>query len=213
MNVIDTSKPLKEFSEEELELLLYSEPFEIKDAKQKLAYNRNFEGIARKLEKAVAGRADDETADDEKNAYTKYFKYKTCSSCNGDRLNKRAMAPLIKGLSINEVCRMELTDVLPFLSDIDDEISRPVLRKALFLLEQLIEIGVGYLSLERAVSTLSGGESQRVKMSKQLDCNLVDMLYVLDEPSIGLHPRDTQKLLKILNTLKRKGQQCFCCGT
>ena len=209
MNIIDTIKPLKEFSEEELELLLYSEPFEIKDARQKLAYNRNFEGIARKLEKAVAGRADDETSDDEKNAYTKYFKYTTCSACNGDRLNKRATEPLIKGLSINEVCRMELTDVLPFLSDIDDEISRPVLRKALFLLEQLIEIGVGYLSLDRAVSTLSEGESQRVKMSKQLDCNLVDMLYVLDEPSIGLHPRDTQKLIRILNRLKEKGNSVF----
>jgi excinuclease UvrABC ATPase subunit len=209
MNVIDTIKPLNEFSEEELDLLLYSSPFEIKDARQKLAYNRNFEGIARKLEKAVAGRADDETADDEKNAYTKYFKYNTCTECNGDRINKRAMAPLIKGLSINEVCRMELTEVLPFLSDIDDEISRPVLRKALFLLEQLIEIGVGYLSLDRAVSSLSGGESQRVKMARQLDCNLVDMLYVLDEPSIGLHPRDTEKLLKILKTLRDKGNSVF----
>jgi excinuclease ABC A subunit len=104
---------------------------------------------------------------------------------------------------------LELTDVLEFLSDIHDEISTPVLRKAQFVLEQLIEIGVGYLSLERPVSTLSGGESQRVKMARQLDCNLTDMLYVLDEPSIGLHPRDTEKLLSILYRLRDKGNSVF----
>jgi excinuclease UvrABC ATPase subunit len=209
LDVVDSEKPLKHFTDEELNLLLYSEPFAIKDSKQKLSYNRNFEGIARKLEKAVTGRADDEADDDEKNAYTKYFTYKLCNHCGGSRLNERARAPKIKGLPIDEVCRMELSDLQLFLSDIDDEISRPILRKARFLLEQLIEIGVGYLSLDRPVSTLSGGESQRVKMSKQLDCNLTDMLYVLDEPSIGLHPRDTQKLLTVLNRLKEKGNSVF----
>ncbi|NLE63814.1 MAG: ATP-binding cassette domain-containing protein, partial [Bacteroidales bacterium] len=87
--------------------------------------------------------------------------------------------------------------------------AKPILSKAMFLLQQLIEIGVGYLSLDRPVSTLSGGESQRVKMSKQMDCNLVDILYVLDEPSIGLHPRDTAKLLNILFRLKDKGNSVF----
>jgi excinuclease UvrABC ATPase subunit len=110
---------------------------------------------------------------------------------------------------MSELCRMELTDVRDFLSGIHDEISTPVLQKAQFVLEQLIEIGVGYLSLERPVSTLSGGESQRVKMARQLDCNLVDMLYVLDEPSIGLHPRDTQKLISILYRLRDKGNSVF----
>ena len=209
LNIVDCEKPLIRFTSEELNLLLYSEPFTVKDSKQKLSYNRNFEGIARKLEKAVTGRADDEADDDEKNAYTKYFTYKLCSECAGSRLNERARGSKIKGLSIDEVCRMELSDLQLFLSDIDDEVSRPILRKARFLLEQLIEIGVGYLSLERPVSTLSGGESQRVKMSKQLDCNLTDMLYVLDEPSIGLHPRDTQKLLAVLNRLKEKGNSVF----
>lgn len=96
-----------------------------------------------------------------------------------------------------------------FLLKINDEVSKPILRKAQFLLQQLIEIGVGYLSLERSVGTLSGGESQRVKMSKQMDCDLVDMLYVLDEPSIGLHPRDTENLMKILSRLKEKGNSVF----
>lgn len=209
IGVVDTEKPIKDFSAPELELLLYSEPFMVKDSKQKLSYNRNFEGIARKLEKSVAGRADDEADDDEKNAYTRYFTYKPCEHCKGSRLNERARTVKIKGLSIDEVCKMELADVQIFLSDIDDAVSKPILRKALFLLQQLIEIGVGYLSLERTVGTLSGGESQRVKMSKQLDCNLVELLYILDEPSIGLHPRDTEKLLKILFRLKDKGNSVF----
>lgn len=209
LGVVDTDKPIKDFTATELERFLYSEPFPVKDSKQKLAYNRQFEGIARKLENAVAIRADDESVDEEKNAYTKYFTYKLCEQCGGSRLNERARSSKIKGLSIDEICRMELIDVQCFLSQLDDKISTPVLRKARFLLQQLIEIGVGYLSLERPVSTLSGGESQRVKMSRQLDCNLTDMMYILDEPTIGLHPRDTEKLLKILFRLKNKGNSVF----
>ncbi len=209
LGVVDVEKPLKDFSNEEMEMFLYSEPFPVKGAKEKLAYNRNFEGIARKLEKAITGRADDEAAEEDKNAYTKYFTYKVCENCSGSRINKRAQSVKINGLSIDEICSMELVDVLPFLLDIIDEISKPILRKAQYLLQQLIETGVGYLSLDRVVSTLSGGESQRVKMSKQMDCNLTDMLYVLDEPSIGLHPRDTENLLKILFRLKEKGNSVF----
>jgi excinuclease UvrABC ATPase subunit len=209
LDVVQVDKPLKDFSEEELHLLLYSEPFAVKGASEKLTYNRNFEGLARKLEKAVTTRADDEAAEEEKNAYTQYFNYELCEQCGGTRLNERARSIKINGMTIADVCRLELEDVYAFLKVIDDEISRPILRKAQFLLQQLIEIGVGYLTLERAVSTLSGGESQRVKMSKQLDCNLVDMLYVLDEPSIGLHPRDTENLLNILFRLKEKGNSVF----
>ena len=208
-NIVDAYKPLRQFSEQELQLLLYSEPFAIEEAKDKLNYNRNFEGIARKLEKAVALRADDEASEEEKNAYTRYFNYQSCEHCEGTRLNERARSVRLNGLNLAELSRLELVDVLPFLMIIDDEISKPILRKAQMLLEQLIEIGVGYLSLERAVSTLSGGESQRVKMSKQMDCNLVDLLYVLDEPSIGLHPRDTEKLINILHRLREKGNSVF----
>jgi excinuclease UvrABC ATPase subunit len=112
-------------------------------------------------------------------------------------------------MTIDELCKLELTEVYKFISDIHDEISEPILRKARFVLEQLIEIGVGYLSLERAVGTLSGGESQRIKMARQLDCNLTDLLYILDEPSIGLHPRDTEKLISILYKIKEKGNSVF----
>jgi excinuclease UvrABC ATPase subunit len=209
LEVVDVDKPLNDFSEEELHRFLYSKPFAVKGAKERLTYNRNFEGIARKLEKAVTTRADDESAEEDKNAYTKYFNYELCEQCGGTRLNERARSIKINGLTLSDVCSLELAEVYTYLQGINDEISRPVLRKAQFVLQQLIEIGVGYLSLERAVSTLSGGESQRVKMSKQMDCNLVDMLYVLDEPTIGLHPRDTENLLNILFRLKHKGNSVF----
>jgi len=209
LDLFDTERKLIDFPEEELRRLLYSEPFTVENSKNKLNYTRTFEGIARKLEKAVTSKAEDETSEEEKNAYTRYFVYETCSACKGSRLNERARSVKIRDVSMDELCRMELTDVFSFVNTIDDEISRPVLRKARFLLEQLIEIGVGYLSLERPVSTLSGGESQRVKMARQLDCNLVDLLYVLDEPSIGLHPRDTGKLLTLLHRLREKGNSVF----
>jgi len=209
LGVVNADKPIKEFSDDELNLFLYSEPFAIEGAKDKLSYNRNFEGIAGKLEKAVRSRADDEADDEDKNAYTRFFKYEICEYCDGSRLNERARNVKINGLSISDVCNMEISDVLPFLLSVNDDISRPVLRKAIFILQQLIEIGVGYLSLDRATGSLSGGESQRVKMARQLDCNLVDMLYVLDEPSIGLHPRDTSNLIKILFRLKERGNSVF----
>ena len=209
LEVINVDKPINQFSNEELHLFLYSEPFAVKDAKDKLSYNRNFEGIARKLEKAVASRADDERSEEEKKGYAKYFTYKTCEHCQGTRINDRAREIKVNGLSIDQICSLEIVDVLPFLQQINDEVSIPIIRKAQFLLKQLIEIGVGYLSLDRAVGTLSGGESQRVKMSKQIDCNLVDLLYVLDEPSIGLHPRDTENLMKILFRLKDRGNSVF----
>lgn len=209
IGLFDVDKKLSDFSSEELELLLYSKPFPIKNSKEKLSYTKNFEGIAAKLERAVTGKAEDEVSEDEKNAYSRYFIYSTCESCGGTRLNERALSVKINGLSIAHLCDMEITDLLPFIAEIKDEVAIPVLRKAEFLLRQLIQIGVGYLTLSRAVSTLSGGESQRVKMARQLDCNLVDLLYVLDEPSIGLHPRDTERLLSILFNLREKGNSVF----
>ena len=207
--IFDINKKLKDFEEKEMQKLLYSEPFPIKNAKQKLSYNRKFEGIARKLENAVSNRADGETDKDKKNAYSRYFVYSKCDKCNSTRINKRADSVKINEVSIGELCQLELTEVLAFFENSNDEISTPILRKVKFILQQLIEIGVGYLSLDRPISTLSGGESQRVKMARQLDCNLADLFYVLDEPSIGLHPRDTERLLSILNRLKDKGNSVF----
>ena len=209
IDLFDVHKKLKDFTEAELHKLLYAEPIQINKKHGTGTYSKTYEGIARKLEKSVKGKAEDEAPEEEKDAYKKYIVYSDCNYCNGSRLNERALSVKIKEISIAGLCAMELTEVLPFLSSIVDEIAIPITRKAQFLLEQLIEIGVGYLSLNRSVATLSGGESQRVKMARQLDCNLVDMLYVLDEPSIGLHPRDTVKLISILKRLRDNGNSVF----
>ncbi len=209
IDLFDVHKKLNDFSETELQKLLYTEPITINKKHGSGTYSKTYEGIARKLEKGVSGKAEDESPDEEKDAYKKYIIYSDCNYCKGTRLNERALSVKINGVSIADLCEKELAEVLQFLASIKDEIAVPVMRKAQFLLEQLIEIGVGYLSLNRSVATLSGGESQRVKMARQLDCNLVDMLYILDEPSIGLHPRDTVKLLTILNRLKDNGNSVF----
>jgi excinuclease UvrABC ATPase subunit len=209
LGVVDAEKKLKDFTPEELNLLLYSEPFKVQGSKEKLSYTRTFEGLARKLERSIAEKGEDEASEEDKNAYLRFFRYDTCAECDGSRISEAARNVKINGVSIDEVCRWELPEVLEFLQGIDDEIVIPVTRKAIFILEQLIHIGVGYLSLERPVGTLSGGESQRVKMARQLDCNLVDLLYVLDEPTTGLHPRDTEKLISLLYELKNRGNSVF----
>jgi excinuclease UvrABC ATPase subunit len=209
LHVVDNEKKLKDFTPEELNLLLYSEPFKIQGSKEKLSYTRTFEGLARKLERSMAEKGEDESTEEDKNAYLRFFKYETCAECNGSRISEAARNVKINGVSIDEVCKWELPEVLNFLKRIDDEIAVPVTRKAIFVLEQLIHIGVGYLSLERPVGTLSGGESQRVKMARQLDCNLVDLLYVLDEPTTGLHPCDSEKLISLLYELKNRGNSVF----
>ncbi len=209
--IFDPDKKLKDYTQDELDKLLFSEPFLLDKTVSKLTYNRYFEGIVRKLEKAIISRADDETEEDEKNAYNKFFTYRRCDKCSGTRLNERALSVKINNKSIGELSRMELTEVLDFVKKVEDPIglSKPILRKTIFVLEKLVEIGVGYLSLERPVSTLSGGESQRVKMARQLDCDLTDLLYILDEPSIGLHPRDTEKLIRMFYDLKDRGNSVF----
>ncbi len=207
--IVDPDKKIKDYSPEELNLLLYSEPFHVKGSKEAVSYNRNFEGLVRKLENSMAQKGEDEADEEEKNAYNRFFKYETCPQCQGTRINTAARDVKIHGASIDQVCRWELPHVLEYLETIDDPIAEPIVRKAKYILKQLIHIGVGYLSLERPVGTLSGGESQRVKMARQLDCNLVDLLYVLDEPTTGLHPRDTQKLIQLLYELKNRGNSVF----
>jgi excinuclease UvrABC ATPase subunit len=205
IQLFNPHKKLKDYTDKELEKLLYSEPVPIDKKHAAGTYSKNFEGIARKLERSITAKAEDEAPDEKKDAYKKFIVYTECKGCGGTRLNEKARSVKISGLSIAELCSLEQQEVLDFISPLDDEISKPIIRKARFLVKQMIEIGAGYLSLDRSVATLSGGESQRVKMAKQLDCNLVDLLYVLDEPSIGLHPRDTEKLMSILFRLKERG--------
>lgn len=209
--IFDNDKPLREWSKEELHKLLYSEPIELSKEQTGLTYRRFHEGIITKIERSVMEKGNDEKEEDEQNERERFLVYKTCPECHGTRINKRARSVKINGIGIDEAFRMELSELLEFMRNVNDPqgISVPLIRKIVYVLEQLVRIGVPYLTLERPVSTLSGGESQRVKMARQLDCNLTDLLYVLDEPSVGLHPRDTERLIALFNELRDKENSVF----
>jgi excinuclease UvrABC ATPase subunit len=209
IGMFDPDKKLKDYSDEELHKLLYTDPIPVEKKHGAGTYFKNYEGIARRLERSQIEKAEAEKPDEQKNAYQKYYIYENCPVCRGTRISQQALSVSLNGFNIGEICDMELSDLPGYLNGIRDSIAVPLIRKMNFILEQLIEIGVGYLPLSRAVSTLSGGESQRVKMARQLDCDLVDLLYILDEPSIGLHPRDTEKLIELLFRLKNKGNSVF----
>ncbi|MCF8373920.1 MAG: excinuclease ABC subunit UvrA [Bacteroidales bacterium] len=205
IKLFDVDKKLKDFSEDELNYFLYSPGIQVEKSHGAGTYTKNFEGIAYKLERLHINKAEEELSEARKNAYQKYFHYSNCDSCGGTRLNESARSVKYRGKTIAELCELELTDLLAFFKFEENDLDRPLLMKIRQNLVLLIDIGVGYLSLDRAVATLSGGESQRVKMARQLDCDLVDMMYILDEPSIGLHPKDGQKLIAMMQKLRDKG--------
>ncbi|MGN1226562.1 MAG: ATP-binding cassette domain-containing protein [Candidatus Cryptobacteroides sp.] len=209
--LFDGDKPLKDWSEDELNLLLFSEPVELGKEQTGLSYKRYHEGIVTKLERTAMERGEDEKEEEEQSARDRFYKYQTCPHCGGSRINERARSVKIGGIGIDEAFRMEAVDLLEFMRGVQDPagISQPLIRKIVYVLEQLVRIGVPYLSLERPVSTLSGGENQRVKMARQLDCDLTDLLYVLDEPSVGLHPKDTARLVELFYELRDRGNSVF----
>jgi len=209
IDLFDPDKKLRDFSEREMYLLLHTEPVPVNKKHGAGTYLKNWEGLARRLERLKASKAEAEEGEDGKDAYGRYFVYTPCEACGGTRLNERARSTKIRGRDIGELCSMEIHDLIGFLAPIDSPVALPILRKALVLLKAMDEIGIGYLSLDRPVSTLSGGESQRVKMARQIDCDLTDLMYILDEPSAGLHPRDTERLTGLLCKLRDAGNSVF----
>lgn len=209
MNLFDVDKKIKDFSEKEIHDLLYAKSIPIVKPHGAGTYQKNFEGVIRKLERIYISKGKDELSESRKNAYEKYFVYSDCDCCSGSRINEKARSVKINGKTIPDLINMEFIDLYDFLGTIKGDIAKPMVQKMRQILSHLIEIGVGYLSLNRSVATLSGGESQRVKMARQLDCDLVDIMYIMDEPSIGLHQRDINKLIEMLFKLKEKGNSVF----
>ena len=209
MDIFDPDKKLKDFSDKEINDFLYAEAIPVEKKHGAGIYTKNFEGVARNLERLYLKKPVEHLNNARKNAYEKYFVHKKCDSCGGTRLNEIARSVELNGKNIAELSEMELSELYYFLETVDGKIASPITGKIQKILSYLIEIGVGYLSLNRSVATLSGGESQRVKMARQLDCDLVDMMYIMDEPSIGLHQRDINKLIDMLIRLKEKGNSVF----
>lgn len=209
IELFDVDKKIENFSKEELNNFLRAKGIPVQKNHGAGIYTKNYEGVISRLERLYLNKAQEELSSARRNAYNKYFVSVDCRNCNGSRLNERARSVVINKKNIAEISEMELTELDAFLSSVEGDVAKPLVIKIRQILSHLIEIGVGYLSLNREVSTLSGGESQRVKMARQLDCNLVDMIYVLDEPSIGLHAKDVEKLIQMLFKLKDKGNSVF----
>jgi excinuclease UvrABC ATPase subunit len=195
----DPHKPVKDFTPQEMHDLLYKESTKFTNVHQGEEYESTYEGVITELKRRYINQ---EEASD---AYTQFFTYQECRECHGSRINAAARSVKVNGVSIDELVFLEMHDFRKFLGGVRGDVAKPLVAKMMSGVQNLIDIGVGYLSLHRQVATLSGGESQRVKMAKQLDCNLVNLMYVLDEPSIGLHPRDISHLKRMIHELRDKG--------
>jgi excinuclease UvrABC ATPase subunit len=205
IGLFDVDKKLKDFSEEERANLLYAKGIPVEKTHGAGTYTKNYVGVVRKLERLHINKAKDQLSSARRNAYEKYFVYSDCDSCGGSRINEKARSVTLNGKTVPELVNMELSDLRAFLDTINGDIARPMVMKMRQMLSYMVDIDVGYLSLNRSVATLSGGESQRVKMARQLGCNLVNLMYILDEPSIGLHPKDINSMIGMLKQLRDKG--------
>ena len=212
--VVPPDEPLRRFSEAERQRLLWADGLIVRKVHQGETYERPFDGVARKLERLHVDKNEDQIPKVAREAYRRLFRERPCPDCGGARLNAAALAvELAGGWTIGRLVECELTELDRALGDLaghEDyapvrEVVATLVARMRGTLRHLIDIGVGYLSLNRGVPTLSGGESQRVKMARQLDCDLVDLVYILDEPTVGLHPRDIEHLIAMLRRLRDQG--------
>jgi len=202
----DLDKKLKDYSPEELEKLLYAAPEKLPAGKisADLDINLTYSGLVPRFENSnvKGGREKSEKSQKKMEKYTKIDK---CKTCGGARYDTEILNCRIDGYNIAQLTSLQVDELVKVVKDIDAGDATPVAANLLRRLEDLINIGLDYVSLNRETATLSGGESQRVKMVKNLSSSLTDMLYIFDEPSIGLHPRDVHRLCDILIKLRDKG--------
>ncbi len=197
----DMDKPIGKYTKKELHDLLYREPTKIKVE----GINLTYEGVIPKIQKSMLAKDVDAMQPHIRAFVERAITFTICPDCDGTRLSKEARSSKIKGKNIAEVCSMQLTDLAYWIRDLDEPSVAPLLGGLQHLLDAFAEIGLGYLSLERPSGTLSGGEAQRTKMIRHLGSSLTDVTYVFDEPTIGMHPHDIERMNKLLLQLRDKG--------
>lgn len=197
----DPDKPIREFTKKELHDLLHREPTRMKIA----GINMTYEGLVPRIQKSMLSK-DKEAMQPHVRAFVeRAVTFATCPDCDGTRLAEHARASKIKEISIADACRMEIRDLADWVRALDEPSVAPLLSALRQSLDSFVEIGLGYLSLDRPAGTLSGGEAQRVKMIRHLGSSLTDVTYVFDEPTAGLHPHDIQRMNDLLLRLRDKG--------
>ncbi|MBZ9607179.1 excinuclease ABC subunit UvrA [Clostridium estertheticum] len=199
----DNDKKLCDYTDEELEKFLYGPPEKIK-VNVIGTMNITYEGLILKFNRSYLN-SDKEMSEASKKKLSKLTMSAECPLCHGKRLNQEALSSLINGYNISDFMSMQIDELINVIDEINFKEVSTVIESIKEKLNNIIDIGLGYLTLDRETSTLSGGESQRIKMVKHLNSNLIDLLYIFDEPSIGLHPRDVHKLNDLLQKLRDKG--------
>lgn len=199
----DNDKPLKEYSEEEMNRFLYAQGEKI-DSLYMEGMSSTYEGLVARFNRSNIKGGNESSATTQKKIAS-FMNEQKCPDCQGKRFNPQVLACKIAGYSIADVLAMQVDELLTVLQEISEESVQPLLQNIQARITDLINIGLDYVSLDRETTTLSGGESQRVKMVKHLSSSLNDVIYIFDEPSIGLHPRDVHRLNELLVKLRDKG--------
>jgi excinuclease UvrABC ATPase subunit len=201
----DNTKKLADFTPEEMDLLLYGKDRKFKMQMGEGTMNLTYNGIIEKITQSYIKRDIKTLSERTQKAVMPYLGFGECPLCHGARLSQAALGVKINGHTIHQLTAMQITDLIPFLQSASDPLAKSMIKTLLERLQHMVDIGLGYLSLNRETDTMSGGESQRIKMVKHLSSSLVDVTYIFDEPSTGLHPRDVHRLNELLQKLRDKG--------
>ncbi|MCX4735256.1 excinuclease ABC subunit UvrA [Streptomyces sp. NBC_01363] len=199
--LLDPDKPIRKFTKKEMQDFLYREPTKVKVE----GVNLTYEGLIPKIQKSFLSKDKEALQPHIREFVERAVTFTTCPECDGSRLSEEARSSKIKKLSIADACTMQISDLAEWVRGLDDPSVAPLLAALQRTLDSFVEIGLGYLSLDRPSGTLSGGEAQRVKMIRHLGSSLTDVTYVFDEPTIGLHPHDIQRMNDLLLRLRDKG--------
>ncbi|MGO1068274.1 ATP-binding cassette domain-containing protein [Lysobacter sp. CA199] len=197
----DPDKPIAKFNKKELHDLLYKEPTKIKVD----GINLTYAGLIPQVHKSFLSKDVDAMQPHIRAFVERAVTFTVCPECDGTRLSAAARSSKIKGVNIADACAMQISDLAQWVRGLKEPSVAPLLGKLAHTLDSFVEIGLGYLSLDRPSATLSGGEAQRTKMIRQLGSSLTDVTYVFDEPTIGLHPHDIQRMNELLLRLRDKG--------
>jgi excinuclease UvrABC ATPase subunit len=198
---LDPDKPIRDYTKKQLHDFLYKEPTKVKYS----GTNMTYEGLVPRIQKSFLSKDVDTLQPHIREFVERAVTFKTCPDCKGTRLSEGARSSKIAGKSIADLCAIQISDLAEWVRELDEPSAKPLLRALQDTLDSFVEIGLGYLSLDRPSGTLSGGESQRTKMIRHLGSALTDVTYVFDEPTIGLHPHDVQRMNDLLVQLRDKG--------
>jgi excinuclease UvrABC ATPase subunit len=198
---VDPDKPVRKYTKKELHDFLHHEPVRMKIA----GINMTYEGLIPRIQRSMLTKDKEGMQPHVRVFVERAVTFTVCPECGGTRLSEAARSSKIKGISIADACAMQISDLAGWVRDLDEPSVAPLLEALRQTLDSFAEIGLGYLSLDRPSGTLSGGESQRTKMIRHLGSSLTDVTYVFDEPTIGLHPHDIQRMNDLLLQLRDKG--------